>query len=432
MNPREFDHESSKSRLTDAINLLYTHGEIPFSTSELRAYFVLARIELERKRFIPTYLTAYEPGNMSLPKNTLELGFEIGGTKNRATIGITDETTRFSQLAGIEKAFDTKIFTDPDNFFATVATIGKPIIKQAKTLGDIHAFHVIFSFPGETHKTSYGIDVKPFQEMSKGFIVPGIEQVDVGEMMWKQYKKQGLQIPEGAIMIVPNDTAAGLMNAHISGVDGTGVNFAIAIADHRGTHWIYNTEAGELTFLPLSGYEKQVHDKGRVIARHIETIAGGDSMGKTFDTIIHDMVREGIIPYRIIGSEPFSSKHLSDVLANNRDQFHVLFENFDAYDTETWEVLTLIAKYKTARAVQAIGSTCAALIYNHPESFPKKEIIFPMEGSNFWKTPKFPEMVKSQIEYFIPEHTITFVQTSGSLGATYAALRYYNQTQGQT
>jgi hexokinase len=430
MLPPEGYHEFSGSRLADAIHWLKEHGETAFAEHESNIYFAKSILELEKKHFIPTFLRTNEPENGTLPPSTLELGIEIGGTKNRATIGQTDETALLTQLPGVEKAFTSKEFQDPDHFFSTVVGIGKPIIEQVKTLGETHAFHVIFSFSGTTHETSYGIDVTPDAHLSKGFIVPGIETVNVGESMWRHYKKQGLSVPRDSVMIVPNDGAAGLLNhphAHIGLVDGTGIGGAIAIPDAHGIYWIYNTEIGELTSFPLSVPEQEVHTKGNVINRHLETIAGGESMGKVLNTIIRHMVQEGIIPYTIVENKSFSTKHISDIFANNRAQFKEIFQNFDEHDDVTWEILSIIAQNQRARSSQALGIANAALIHTYPDAFPNREILFPVEGSNFWKTQEFPDMITNVMSRYISNHSIKFVQSSGSLGATYGALRRYNQ-----
>lgn len=432
MMPLENYHEKAGSRLFDAIRWLDIHGETPFTSDQCDQLFVDAYQEVSVKPFIPTFLKTNEPGNGTLPVNALELGIEIGGTKNRATIGKTNDNAMLSQLPGVERPFTSKEFSDPDHFFSTVADIGKPVIEQIKTLGETHAYHVIFSFDGITHETSYGIDVTPKEHMSKGFVVPGIGEINVGEMMWKHYKMQGLSIPRDAIMIVPNDGAATLLNylyAHASLIDGTGIGGAIAIRDAKGIYRIYNMEIGELTCFPLSSPEQEVHTKGKSVKRHLEMIAGGESMGNVLDTIIRHLADEGVIPYTIRAGKKFDTKYMSDILANNRTQFHTIFNEFNEHDEETWKILTNIALRQCYRASQALGITYAALILAYPQSFPEKEILIPVEGSNFWKTQDFPAMVHDVIERYIHDHTVKFVQTSGSLGATYAALRWYDQLQ---
>ena len=125
MHPENYN-EISGSRLADTIHWLDTHNERPFTAWECQTYFIESFLELEQKHLIPTFLQANEPGNGTLPASNLELGVEIGGTKNRGTIGQTDERAILTQLPGVEKAFTSKVFQDPDHFFSTVVDIGKP------------------------------------------------------------------------------------------------------------------------------------------------------------------------------------------------------------------------------------------------------------------------------------------------------------------
>jgi len=427
--PQE-NYEVGRSRFADAIQLLDLQGEVPFQENEIESLLPVVEQEIKIKVFAPTFLKTNEPGFAALPIGETVLSSEAGGTQVRVRVGKTNKAAHVSQLSGVEQPFPYKEFHDPDHFFRTITSIGAPIINMLRKGKKTHAYDFVYSWPAKFFTTTYGVDAKPDPKMPKGFVVPFIETVNAGEMLWKHYRNQGLSIPDDSVMIVSNDAACGLLNhkgAHVGLVDGTGIGEGMALPDKNGIFWIYNTEIGELVSFPLSAYEQQVHTKLSINKRHLETIAGGDNMGEVLDAIIRDMVKQGIIPYNILPEKKFDSKYRSDILANNRKQFHEIFDHFDERDEETWSMLTEIANRLVERAAQALTIAQIALIRAYPQAFPDYEIIFPVEGSNFWKTVGFKDEVERNVNQHLTNHKVRFVETSGSLGAMFAALRYRYQ-----
>ncbi len=350
---------------------------------------------------IPTLL--HPVGKERLTAGQHALVVEIGGTNVYGGEITLDENKnpyvmldRSVPLSSEQK----KKYSSAGEFFAEVATDLKPLLKDSVP----NAIGIIWSFPGSIQRTPLGIDAISESSLPKEFVIPGVENETVGTFLLRALHAENSAIPLETPRAVVNDTAAVLLanGGNIGGIVGTGFNLAFS---HRGE--MYNLEAGGFSDVPQTSLTEEIDKRsgkpGHFLA---EKQISGDYVGKLFNEALQRLGIAGRI---------YNAEDMSGVLAG---------KNADFGSPEQSAVVLEVAKALRDRSAQLVASLIAGTISAFPDDFPSIEIIVPLEGSFFAKTPGYKEAVAGYTAQLSERKHISFlpVQQSGMKGAGLAAL----------
>lgn len=391
--------------------------------------------ELAHRQFRPTLL---EPaGYHELTPGTNVVVWERGGTKIRLwVLRAKDQNTidfikqSNGQPIGIELAAKNHTYASPEDFFVKSAQMVQPAIDQIRSLGiAIHALANIYSYDSVAEWGDRGIYLRPNEHMSKGGNIPGISNILVGNINSAVLKGFGIPFIDDYAIVDLNDGPAVMLSvpfAHFSDIGGTGNNHTIALEDNEGKYFIWNMETGDLDSLNLSVADYEVNRASEERGRHLsEMVTGGGNIGAALNYHVGHMIHKGLLSAGLKINEPLTAAHFSDIIAGNPLGLVSALHNFSPNDHESWKILEEIARRRWQRAGYGEGKIIAAAINLHESSFPEKEIFIPTDGSKFWRTPQYHELVKAVAQTYIPNHTIHFIEASGARGAGFAALRQY-------
>lgn len=343
---------------------------------------------------IPTLLQPVDKARLHAGDQSLVV--EVGGTHFRSSI-VTVDSEKNPQLTTETLAPERKKkYDSTDEFFDELARSVKDVIGEAnpKALG------IIWSFPADIVSVSSGIDAVSTDKLTKELDVPGINTRKVGDFIIDGLRRNGISIPIDLPRAVVNDTAAVLLanGAALGGIVATGFNLAFL---HEGQ--MYNLEAGGFDVVPQTALT-QIIDKVSEHPGHypLEKQVSGDYVGQAFSLVLKELG---------VSDKNLTSADMSAVLAG---------ELFNDNPTAK-EVATILRD----RSAQLVGAAIAGTIQEFREDFPVGEIVIPIDGSFFGKTPGYKEALEFYATDLLDgkKKIVTkYVQESGMKGAGIAAL----------
>lgn len=345
---------------------------------------------------IPTYLQPTDKEKLHV--GDISIVVEVGGTNVRAGIIELDGEKNPQLLA--EKSVPLseekhKKYTSVNEFFDEVAADVAPVISDRTP----QAVGIIWSFPAEVFGSEDGIDAISTTNFSKELVIPDADRAPVGVLLVDALRRNGIDIPHDIPRAVANDTAAVLLasGGSLGGIVGTGFNFAFS---HNGE--MYNLEAGQFSGVPTTTLIQEV-DKASERPGHYpaEKQISGDYVGKTFTMALQKLG---------LAEKEYTAADMSAIL--------------DGSDMASNDVIQRIAEDLRDRSAQIVASMVVGTITAFPEDFPQDEIIIPIDGSFFGKTPGYKEAVSLYTAQLVENKKVTFVHVhqSGMKGAGLAAL----------
>ncbi len=299
---------------------------------------------------------------------------------------------------------ESRTFDSAEDFYNSIITpLGKVITSyHPDRLG------IVYSFPGQSipARDTIGVDMISDQSLSKGFIIPGIDEVPVGEALKKAMHSRYM-LPLSTPSVVMNDTVAVLFadQAQIGGVVGTGFNLAVAMSNG-----VFNTEAGQFRDIPLSE-ELQIFDgrSNNPGQRLAEKYISGLYLGGLFTWMQGEETMQKLMK-RYGATDP--TQVMSELLVDRDFKLPDFVVN--AFST---------AKMLRDRSAQLVGAIISGTILAFPKEFTQPIVHIPIEGSLFWKMPGYREEVERVISVYSGKQ-IQFpeIKDAGRVGAARAAL----------
>ena len=371
--------------------------------------------------------------DLSFPDQPLKgmniiLSVEIGGTNIYwAMVDISaDGSTTIAKYSSVP--FPRTEFGSPLDFFATV--IGHITKEMEQTISETpyDAISIVYSYEhtnAPRHAGQPGLDAQPVIPMGKGFIVPNIDAIFVGEQLQDDLSIAYSENPPDSRLpyVVLNDAVAVLLSAdaHIGGIIGTGVNFAIIVNGR-----IINLEAGNFDDVPIHAYAQRIDKTSENPGKHLaEKQVGGKYLGLTLEEILRDFSDTGIVPFRTKDDAQLTAETITNILDGNVQALSTVFDASEEQIQDNFPILFGAATRLRERAAQIVGCMIAAVMRTYPHEFRDAPPI-PMEGSVFYGMPGFKETVRSTVE----ERTNQEVQFTpkthkpGIRGAGKLALRF--------
>ncbi len=413
-----------------AKHLLDTRGMRPLTNQEKEDIVQSFSQQLTMKD--PTSLARIDMGIATDALPSLQegrvLSVEIGGTNIYwAMVDISaDGSTTIAKYSSVP--FPRTEFGSPLDFFATV--IGHITKDMEQTISETpyDAISVIYSYEhtnAPRRAGQPGLDAQPAIPMGKGFIVPSIDAIFVGEQLQDDLSIAYSENPPDSRLpyVVLNDAVAVLLSAdaHIGGIVGTGVNFAIIVNGR-----IINLEAGNFDGVPIHAYAQQVDKISEIPGKHLaEKQVGGKYLGETLEKIVRDFSETGILPFGIKSDAALTAETITHVLDNNVQALSVVFDASEEQIRDNLPVLLEATTRLRARAAQITGCMIATVMRTYPHEFRDAPPI-PMEGSVFWNVPGFKEWVKTTVEDITGQDVqfATKTHKSGIRGASKLVLRF--------
>lgn len=347
---------------------------------------------------IPTHLHPVARENLSEGQSSLVV--EIGGTNVRAAVIAIDADKNPQIISEGKKALssDTKRnYDSSESFFDEVADTVVPLAQNYES----SALGIIWSFPTDSvGEYPNGIDAISSSQLPKELVIQGIDERPVGDMIIESLQRKGLRIAKDTPRAVANDTAAVLLanNATLGGIVGTGFNFAFL---HGGQ--MYNLEAGGFTNVPQTLLTQELDAKSKRPGHYLaEKQVSGHYVGEEVGLAL---TKFGF------GEKVYSGEEVSAILAERTTDFNS-------------SIIKEIAEIFRDRSAQIVASMVAGTIDAFPQDFPDNEIIIPIDGSFFGKTPGYQEKITHYVHELVGDKNIQFVyvENSGIKGAGVAAL----------
>lgn len=390
----------------------------PYSAHELRAASYAYGQQLLRGLYnesdgLPMYQTHLRPVDLSRLRGGSEaLVIEVGGTNiysGRVRVSGGSVELVESQMYPLQRI----VFDSADDFYHAVSKNVAPSVNfKPDALG------VVYSFPGESFKTEFGVDVNSAIDLPKGFVIPGIGLKPVGESL-RERLSQDFGIPISIPVVVTNDTPAVLLagGGKIGGVVGTGFN--IAVATGRG---IVNTESGSFNGVPKRhAYAEQVdtasENPGKQLA---EKGISGLYLGRMFSAVVSDLKSKSKLP-PFLGNS-LSSEDLSAVL----DGYPGVLKRYGEHNinAEDIAILNRVASVLRHRSAAMVGMMIGTAIKTFDGQFPEQKVLTPIEGSVFWGVPEYRTIVSFFAREFSGrELEFVDIKNAGLKGAGAAALQ---------
>ena len=344
---------------------------------------------------IPTHLRPVDKGKLQVGEEAVVA--EIGGTHFRSSI-VKLDSAKDPEIAHEMLAMERKKkYDSAEEFFDELAVSVKAVANGAhpKALG------IIWSAPTQDLKpTPEGIDGISVAKLPKELVIPGVDKKYLGDFVIEALQRAGMDIPNNFPRVVANDTAAVLLanNATFGGIVATGFNFAFL---HNKQ--MYNLEAGRFSEVPRNALTQAVdnasENPGDFAA---EKQISGQYIGPAFTLALKELG---------ISDREYTSADMSAVLSGE-----LFADNAN---------VRKVAENLRDRSAQLVGAMIAGAVKEFPEDFPDQEIIIPIDGSFFGKTPGYQEAVESHATDLLDskKRIVTkYVRESGMKGAALAAL----------
>jgi len=404
------DRYNKALQLLDSIGLrLLQEGELK-EIAEAYQHDLLNGLQSKHSslQMLPTYLTLSESKHVY--NNTNALVIEIGGTNIAAAKVIIDseDTPVVEKWDYYKGKLGRTLFYTTDDFFEEIFFHIDFLLK-----GEIPpALGIIYSFPGKTIQTAYGIDMVSSNKLPKDFIIPGIDKEPVGSLFIQAMKKN-YNVPESVKIVVLNDTSAVLLSdveAAVGCVLGTGFNIAIAVDKQ-----IINSESGGFSQIPqyeISSFiDQQSTNPGKQLA---EKQISGLYLGLLFKRTTNVLEQKQLLN---TSRHFMTTEDISRILETEKLDFIS-----DSIDNQ---ILQEVAKRLAIRSAQITGTMIGTIMKTFEGDFTQNDIPVPIEGSVFWGIPAYPEHCKKFAEKLVPDKTITFlnIDNAGMIGAARAVLQ---------
>lgn len=369
---------------------------------------------------LPSHLSIHPLGKKDVGRESLVIG--MGGTNLYAAEVTISETTQgiapviTSYLAQTYENTSKK-FDSAESFFSEAASVAKKITKKS-----ISSLGVIWSFPGNAEVTSKGVDQRSMY-LSKGFVIPAIEKAPIGEQVLEALGERGLDSKNSTTIAVLNDTVGVVLaeGGGIGGVIGTGFNLGVV---YNGQ--IYNLEPGGFTGVPETFLSKAIDIIDNPGIHLAEKQVSGKYIGMQLDTVTTWLSDQGLIPgVQRKTADRLQSEHLSALLSGDKVKIEEVLTGLT--DT-SFSVLQNVAEILRDRSAQIAGTIIGTLINETADQLPN-DIVIPIEGSFFAKTPGYQEAIEKAVHAILGDEVISSkhisfksVEQSGIKGAAVAAL----------
>lgn len=330
----------------------------------------------------PSLLSPVHP--MTLPEGKTALVLEVGGTHvyaARVQIVGGEAQIMVSDKAPLER----RTFEGVSDFLEAFTS---PVID---VIGDTapDALGIVYSFPGETVQTEYGVDVNSPSELSKDFVIPGIDQQPVG-LSVQSFLADKFQFKGMYPIVVTNDTIAVALaiGAQVGGVVGTGFN--LAVSTPAG---LVNTESGGFDMVPSTNLSLIIDNESKNPGKQLaEKQVSGEYLGRQFSLAVGGR------------DDP---KRISDSLFQQGG-------DADAYK---------VAEVLRDRSAQLVGIMVGTVVKTFPDIYTAPEISTPVEGSLFWGMPGYVEIATDTATKIAQKHIVfQNIPDAGRVGAGVAAL----------
>jgi hexokinase len=350
---------------------------------------------------VKMYLSHLEPvRNETLKEGSEALVVEIGGTNMYGAIVRVKDGMPVVVNAQKDPLV-TRRFESADHFYQTLIGGLKPIIEAANP----DAIGIVYSFPGAASRVPNGVDVRSPKDLPKEFVIPGIDELPVGEafLLALSKTKQVRNIP----IAVLNDTVAVQLAADSSmgGVVGTGFNLAFSTPVG-----IVNSESGGFALGPTHHVAQAVDARsGNVGLQLAEKQIAGLYLAEQMKILAKAFAERGIeIPFPV---EAIDGERISDILSWGNP--HPLKE---------------AATRLTDRSAQILGVLIATVTGTFPEQFKDHTLQIPIEGSLFWNVPGYMDKTR-EVAQRLTGKQIGFlnIENAGRIGAAVAALSFVKQ-----
>lgn len=386
-----------------------------------------------------THVSTFETGERaSLIPGSISLVFEIGGTNVRAFYLRVKEDGTTEKLLNpatnkeidIEIPFSGNKFKSREEFYDTIVDLVHDDV-LAYLNWDItpQAVGVVFSFP---HETDANKDAIAQKDMSKDFVVPGIEEVPVGKGIIEALRKRCPTVAEDITVVVGNDIIDIMVpDFYISVINGTGLNIGTVVmmeTEYGPEYNIANLQSGEVDNVPMSLFEQLINQNSQLPGKYqTETIAAGKGLEMQLKRVVMQLQKMNFIPYEIEQKAVNLALLDSAIRKSPEDiaRVQMLIPGLTEADADTWDILTDLALRLRERSAEIVVQELAVVIEKSPYVFPDNHVVCSATGSVFWKVPGYAQIVKEKIEALLPGYTIDFVKVKGGIGMGYAALREY-------
>jgi hypothetical protein len=340
---------------------------------------------------LPMSGTGIETIDLQSPRlGQLVLSTDIGGTNRYATVEQVTEKG-FERHAFIKEPFESRVFPDAKTFFNTVADT---IVKASSALKgrSPDALAVVYSFPGEGKRTSYGIDVTPTW-LTKEFVIPGIQEEPVGLALVRVLKER-MTIAANTPVLVANDTPTvmgSIVDADMGLVDATGYNIA-----GRFNKKVRSTESGNSGAAVMNGlalkYDEASENKGINLA---EKEIAGDPVRVQYNYGVKDLI--GLKALRGLGLRgEISSGSISKLLDGD---FSGLVTDGLTGDIDITNAAILIdlAKRLSERSSSLVAIHLGTIIDTFPSDYAHSPVKIPAEGTFMWSMPGYSDDIKDRV-----------------------------------
>ncbi len=274
-----------------------------------------------------------------------------------------------------------------EDFFSFIAAH----IKEQE-VKDINSIGFIFSFPGEAQVTENGVDIRAEDRLTKDWCIHGLKASGlVGDQLVKALKSRfedaGL---DSLPLVTMNDTVAVLFaerEARIGGVVATGFNLAIMIEN-----MVRNMEAGNFYAedLPVSEllnwFDYQTANYGQYLS---EKQISGFGVGGQLKTFIKRGCEKNYLRTALARNiEALDASAASLILTEDWDKVEMVFGCL--LEAEEKKFLTELTKRLVKRSAQML----ACFLSGAKRVIGEDQLVVPVEGSYFWKTPGYLKELK--------------------------------------
>lgn len=345
------------------------------------------------------------------------LALDLGGTHFRVMEIILDGCRK----ASINRAMHLPIppeamHTDADSLFGFLADGVIRFFQEYR----IHRGQKIdlafcFSFPVQQDSIRSGKLIR----WTKDFSASGVVGHDVVALLSKAIRKWNLSGIDVCVLV--NDTVGTLAAGAYSEpscdmglILGTGTNacylergdrLIVPHPDSMGDKMIINVEWGDFEPPNPTPYDSRVdRESGNPGGQKLEKAVSGKYLGKIAQSVIREMIRQGLLRLRT-SSEPtgedssLSTRHLS-ILEGG---FGTLPGFISAYSSEDRVVLQHIARIVSTRsATIAAAATAAVVTWMDPKL--KVDHFVAVDGSLFEKYPNYKERMEAFLRLLFPNH----------------------------
>jgi hypothetical protein len=284
-------------------------------------------------------------------------------------------------------------------------------------LKGVKALGLIFSFPAQAEEDPqiHNIDVRAEDKLTKDVELEGLEEAGlVGRFLVDQLKEtygdKAEEIGFDQWQIATANDGTAISGGGIALIVGTGFGGSIVI-DGRA----YNMEPGGFADqdLPLSNlvrlYDLETTNPGQYLN---EEQISGQGVGGQLGEFMKQMIIGGYLEerwWRLMreNKERIDAKLVSKILGANRNYGCLWGDKGQWEVTWLWPADTACLKPACERIVQrsaqVLAAEIAGMILKRSETTGQPERVeIPVEGSFFWKTPGYREMVLKYLRDLTP------------------------------